>query len=387
MKFVDEASIHVAAGSGGDGCLSFLRERSRPRGGPDGGDGGAGGSIFFRAVASINTLVDYRYRRVFTAASGRAGAGKNRHGACGEDLEMTVPVGTAIFDVHADEVLGDLDRPNTRLLVARGGRGGLGNVRFKSSTNRTPRRATPGTAGEERDLRLELRLLADAGLLGLPNAGKSSLLRAVSHARPKVADYPFTTLYPGLGVVRVEAERSFVLADIPGLLPGAARGVGLGTRFLKHLGRTKLLLHMVDAVPSAGRPADAVQALAEELAAFSPVLAGRERWLVLNKIDLLSEKERETCLETLRRLPGIRKVFAVSALRRQGLQHLCGSVMEYLDAFQARAAADAELAQQEREIQRHLHEESAAAVRDTQAGARAEEYKDDDAGVEVLYRG
>ncbi len=390
MKFVDEVSIHVVAGSGGNGCLSFLRERSRPRGGPDGGDGGAGGSIFFRALTSINTLVDYRYRRIFTATSGRAGAGKNRHGASGQDLELTVPVGTVIFDTHTGEVLGDLDRPDARLMVARGGRGGLGNTRFKSSTNRIPRQTTDGVPGEERDLRLEMSLLADVGLLGLPNAGKSSLLGAVSHAHPKVADYPFTTLYPGLGVVRLEAERSFVVADIPGLLPGAAQGVGLGTRFLKHLGRTRLLLHLVDAMPPDGcQPAEAAQKLAEELAAFSPLLASRERWLVLNKIDLQSEEECQNQMDGLCRLPGVSRVFAISALRRQGLKKLCGRVMEYLEDLHAREAEDAESGRQEREIQRRLHEESAstAELRRGQIEVGAEEKRKADDQVEIVYRG
>lgn len=380
MKFVDEVNIHVAAGSGGNGCLSFLRERSRPKGGPDGGDGGAGGSIFFRAVTTSNTLVDYRYRRIFTAESGHAGAGKNRHGASGKDLELAVPVGTAIFDADIGELLGDLDRRHARLLVARGGRGGLGNTRFKSSTNRVPRQTTAGTAGEERNLRLEMRLLADVGLLGLPNAGKSSLLGAVSHAHPKVADYPFTTLYPSLGVVSLEVERSFVIADIPGLLPGATQGVGLGTRFLKHLGRTRLLLHLVDAMPpDGGQPAEAAEKLAAELAAFSSLLASRERWLVLNKIDLLSEEECKACMESLRRLPGIDEVFAISALRRQGLGRLCGRVMEYLEGLRARETGDLALVQREQEIQRRMQEESASVAKQQRIKAEADAGEKQDA--------
>lgn len=333
MKFVDEATIRVEAGKGGNGCLSFRREKYIPKGGPDGGDGGDGGSVYLLADANINTLVDFRYVRSWRAQSGEPGRGANCTGRSGEDRVIPVPVGTQVFDVDTGELIGDLVAAEQRLLVAQGGYHGLGNTRFKSSTNRAPRQTTPGTAGEVRNLRLELKLLADVGLLGLPNAGKSTLISAVSAARPKVADYPFTTLYPNLGVVRVDAQRSFVMADIPGLIEGAAEGAGLGVRFLKHLSRTRLLLHLVDVLPPDGSdPVAAVRGIVAELEKFSPELAGRERWLVLNKIDLLPADERDSrCRALVETIGWNGPVFAISAAVGEGTRPLAQRVMSRLE--------------------------------------------------------
>jgi GTP-binding protein len=332
MKFVDEADIHVEAGRGGDGCVSFRREKFVPRGGPDGADGGDGGSIYLRASPSVNTLVDFRIRRRFKAESGHGGAGRNMTGASGEDLYVDVPVGTEVLDLDTAELLGDLTRAGAVLMVARGGHGGKGNTRFKSSVNRAPRRFTRGTDGERRHLQLALKLLADVGLLGAPNAGKSTLTRALSAAKPKVADYPFTTLHPQLGVVRVGAEKSFVLADIPGLIEGAAAGAGLGIRFLKHLERTRLLLHVVDIGTPGGDPAADMRAIAAELVEYSAQLAGLPRWLVLNKIDVLAPERREHAVAAIvAELDWDGPVFAISALSGQGTAELAAAIMAYLD--------------------------------------------------------
>lgn len=334
MKFVDEASIQVKAGDGGDGCVGFRREKYIPLGGPDGGDGGDGGSVWLVGDPNINTLVDFRYTRAFRAQRGENGQGSNCTGRGGEDLLVPVPVGTVVQDEDTQELIGEVLAPGQRLLVAKGGFHGLGNARFKSSTNRAPRRATKGTPGEARRLRLELRLLADVGLLGLPNAGKSTFIRAVSSARPKVADYPFTTLHPQLGVVSVGAHRSFVLADIPGLIEGASEGTGLGTRFLRHLSRTRLLLHLVDVQPvdPEHAPARAVRVIEEELRKFSAELWARERWLVINKIDLLPEQEREAwCRALVAELGWTAPWFAVSALAGIGVRPLCERVMARLE--------------------------------------------------------
>lgn len=337
MKFVDEASIEVLAGKGGDGCLSFRREKFIPYGGPDGGDGGDGGSIYLQTESSLNTLVDFRHKRLFRAEKGRAGQGSQCTGKSGQDLYIKVPVGTLVFDVDTEEKLADLVTPAQTLLVARGGHHGLGNLRFKSSTNRAPRRTTLGQPGESRKLRLELQLLADVGLLGLPNAGKSTFIRAVSAARPKVADYPFTTLHPQLGVVSLEIDHSFVVADIPGLIEGAAEGVGLGTHFLKHLSRTRLLLHLVDIVPPDSDPITDIVTIIRELEKYSPDLAARERWLVLNKIDMLpAEEQQEHCRAIVAQLGWPGPVFEVSALTRQGCQAVCYRVMQYLEAEKAK---------------------------------------------------
>ena len=288
MKFVDETAISVQAGKGGNGCLSFRREKYIAKGGPDGGDGGDGGSVFLEADEALNTLVDYRYVRHYAAKNGEPGRGRNCTGKSAEDLILKVPVGTTVLDEDTGDVLGDLSVAGQRLMVARGGFHGLGNTRFKSSTNRAPRQTTPGTEGERRSLRLELKVLADIGLLGLPNAGKSTFIRAVSSAKPRVANYPFTTLVPNLGVVKVQAHRSFVVADIPGLIEGASEGAGLGIRFLRHLTRNRILLHLVDVFPmDATDPVENALAIERELANFSPALSRRERWLVLNKTDLI----------------------------------------------------------------------------------------------------
>lgn len=333
MKFVDEATIRVAAGRGGSGCVSFRREKYIPFGGPDGGDGGDGGSVYLVADAELNTLVDFRYQRKYRAENGQPGAGRNCTGKSGDDLYVRVPVGTVVEDVDTGETLGDLVEPEQVLRVAEGGYHGLGNTRFKSSTNRTPRQSTPGTEGEARHLRLELKVLADVGLLGLPNAGKSTFIRSVSAARPKVADYPFTTLHPNLGVVRVEAHRSFVVADIPGLIGGAAEGAGLGIRFLKHLARTRLLLHLVDIDPPDGSdPVEAVRTVITELEQFSPELAGRPRWLILNKVDMVPEDLRdEYCGDIVRRLGWAGPVYRVSAMTGEGTRELTGRIMSYLE--------------------------------------------------------
>lgn len=333
MKFVDEAIIRVEAGRGGNGCVGFRREKFIPFGGPDGGDGGDGASVYLVADAALNTLADFRYRRLFRAERGQDGMGANRTGRSGADLEIQVPVGTVVRDADTAETIGDLTRPAQRLLVARGGRHGLGNTRFKSSTNRAPRQSTPGDPGEERTLRLELKILADVGLVGLPNAGKSTLIRSVSAARPKVADYPFTTLHPHLGVVRVDELSSFVVADIPGLIEGAAEGAGLGIQFLRHVARTRLLLQVVDAAPQDGAdPVDGIRAIEAELEKFNPELARRERWLVLNKTDLLAPGERDTrCRDIATRLGWEGPVFAVSAVSGEGTRTLVTRVMAYLE--------------------------------------------------------
>ncbi len=341
MKFVDEATIHVSGGKGGNGCLSFRREKYIPRGGPNGGDGGRGGDVILVGTTGLNTLADFRYTRRFHAENGRHGEGKEKTGRSGEDLLIQVPLGTVVADRGTGEVIGDVTHEGEHLPVAHGGGGGFGNTHFKSSTNRAPRRTTPGQAGDERDLQLELRVLADVGLLGLPNAGKSTFLRAVSQARPKVADYPFTTLYPELGVVSVEAGRSFVVADIPGLIEGAAQGAGLGIRFLKHLSRTRLLLHLVDMASfqdDAERSADA-RAIMGELREYSAELADSERWLVLNKMDAVPAAEQAARgKQLLDDLDWTGPVYRVSALSGEGCQALVYDIMQWLET--KRTASD-----------------------------------------------
>lgn len=344
MKFVDEATIHVAAGDGGDGCLSFRREKFVPRGGPDGGDGGDGGSVCLKADEGLNTLVDFRYKRSFHAERGENGKGRQRSGKKGGDLTIQVPVGTLVYDQDTGEVMGDLAAHEQVLLVARGGTHGLGNIHFKSSTNRAPRQTTRGTPGEDRTLRLELQVLADVGLLGLPNAGKSTFVRAVSGARPKVANYPFTTLYPHLGVVRIDPFRGFVVADIPGLIEGAAEGAGLGIQFLKHLSRTRLLLHLIDAAPvdETVDPVADARTIVRELERYSPELSSRERWLVLNKLDLLPPEEKEvSCRRIVDGLKWTGPVFRISALTGEGTRELTVAVMAYLERPAADRGVDA----------------------------------------------
>ena len=342
MKFVDEATIRVIAGNGGHGCLSFRREKYVARGGPDGGDGGHGGGVFLVADASLNTLADFRVARKFRAGNGQPGAGRNMTGKSGDDLEVRVPTGTVVHDVDTGELICDLTAEGQKRLVAEGGRGGLGNTRFKSSTNRAPRKTTNGTPGESRHLKLELQVLADVGLLGMPNAGKSTLITAMSQAKPRIADYPFTTLHPNLGVVRVGRLQSFVMADIPGLIEGAAEGAGLGIQFLKHLQRTRLLLHLVDIAPidPGAEPARDVVAIAAELAKFSEELAAKPRWLVINKTDLLSDEDLEVAREMLLAALDWRgPVFEVSAATGAGTEALGHAVMQALEEFEELAEA------------------------------------------------
>lgn len=340
MKFFDEAQISVFAGNGGNGASSFRREKYVPRGGPDGGDGGRGGNVIMLADRNLNTLIDYRYTRTFRAEHGENGRGADCFGKGGSDLVLRVPVGTVITDAVSGELLADLHEDGAQTIIARGGNGGLGNLRFKSSTNRAPRQFTPGEPGEALDLKLELKILADVGLLGLPNAGKSTLIRAVSAARPKVADYPFTTLQPNLGVVRVGENQSFVIADIPGLIRGAAEGAGLGHRFLKHLQRTRILLHLIDAAPLNAQidpVADAAD-IVEELRKFDEGLFLKPRWIVLNKIDLLPPDERDAIIGKFVAIFGATQpVFPISAATGEGCVHLCQSIMQFMESEQHRA--------------------------------------------------
>lgn len=405
MKFVDEAPISVHAGKGGNGCLSFRREKYVPRGGPDGGDGGDGGDVVLVANPDLNTLIDYRYQRIFRAGNGEPGRGSDCRGRSAPDLILPVPVGTTVLDADTGEIIGDLTGTGQRLTVARGGFHGLGNARFKSSVNRAPRRTTPGSEGESRNLRLELKLLADVGLLGLPNAGKSTLVQAISAARPKIADYPFTTLVPQLGVVAVESHRSFVVADIPGVIEGAAEGAGLGIRFLRHLTRTRLLLHLVDVAPIEGDVVTAVEMLHAELHKFSPTLARRDLWLVFNKADLLPAEDARRCAEeAIAELNWNGPWFLISAAERQGTRALCAAVMNHLEALALDQAEHPEAARAEADMQEAMQREGRERItwlRQRQAGAGAnaegdgdgpgEDFDDEDDGdddgdaTEVVY--
>ncbi len=344
MKFVDEARIEVVAGNGGNGVISFRREKFIPRGGPDGGDGGRGGSIWAVADRNINTLVDYRFARRHEARNGENGRGSDQYGAAAADIRLRMPVGTLVFDAESGEKIADLAQHGDVALLAKGGDGGMGNIHFKSSVNRAPKRATPGREGEQRRLHLELRVLADVGLLGMPNAGKSTLISAISNARPKIADYPFTTLHPNLGVVRVGPEKSFVVADIPGLIEGASEGAGLGHQFLRHLQRTGLLLHIVDLSPldPDSDPVRDARAILKELRAYDPALYEKPRWLVLNKIDAITPEDRAAHIaDFIKRLRGRgrsaipidpKRVFAISALTREGCTQLCYAIHDYLES-------------------------------------------------------
>ena len=341
MKFFDEARIEVIAGKGGDGSASFRREKFVPRGGPDGGDGGRGGSIIAVADSNLNTLIDYRYTRIFKARDGENGRGRDQYGKGADDIVLRVPVGTVIKDADTGETIADLARNGERVTLAQGGKGGLGNIHFKSSVNRAPRQFTRGMPGEAKNLEMELRVLADVGLLGMPNAGKSTFIRAVSAARPKVADYPFTTLHPNLGVVRVSESRSFVVADIPGLIEGAAEGAGLGHQFLRHLQRTHLLLHLVDIAPfdEAVDPAKEVRALANELKKYDAALAKKPRWLVMNKADLLDPAEaKKRAAALVRKLKWTRPWFVISGINGEGCRELTFKVMEFLEQERAPTA-------------------------------------------------
>ena len=342
MKFVDEATIDIAAGHGGAGCVSFRREKFIPFGGPNGGDGGRGGSVWAVADVNLNTLIDFRYTRRFEARNGEAGRGSDQFGAAGEDIFLRVPVGTIVIDADTGERLCELLAPDEKVLLAKGGDGGFGNLHFKSSTNRAPRQKTPGWPGEARKLKLELRVLADVGLLGMPNAGKSTLIAAISNARPKIADYPFTTLHPNLGVVRVGPDQSFVVADIPGLIEGASEGAGLGHQFLRHLQRTELLLHLVDLAPFDGAdPVAQVRAIVKELKAYDKSLHDKPRWIVLNKLDMVPFEEREARVKDfVRRLRWKGPVFSISALARDGLEALVRAAYLHV-ATVRRVAAEA----------------------------------------------
>ena len=403
MKFVDEVSISVKAGDGGNGCMSFRREKFIEKGGPNGGDGGDGGSVYMEANENRNTLLDYRYTRKFFAERGENGRSTDCTGAKGEDLILYVPVGTTIIDAGTQEVIGDLVEHGQRIMVAQGGWHGLGNTRFKSSTNRAPRQTTTGKEGESRDLKLELKVLADVGLLGLPNAGKSTFIRSVSAAKPKVADYPFTTLAPNLGVVDVGRYKSFVIADIPGLIEGASDGAGLGIRFLKHLARTRLLLHIVDMAPlDESDPAEAAKVIINELERFSPGLAERDRWLVLNKMDQLLEDEREERLQhVVKELGWEGPVFVISAIEKDGTEKLAQAIMRYLDERDLRMEEDPEYAAALRDLDQRIEDEARArlqALDDRRALRRAgvkavddldddffDDDEDDEDGAEIFY--
>jgi GTP-binding protein len=339
MKFVDEATIDIAAGNGGAGCMSFRREKFIPFGGPNGGDGGRGGSVFAVADRNLNTLIDYRYARRHEARNGEPGRGSDQFGAAADDIVLRMPVGTIVKDLETDQVIAELLVPGEPVLLAKGGDGGFGNMHFKTSTNRAPRQKTPGWPGEQKKLKLELRVLADVGLLGMPNAGKSTLIAAISNARPKIADYPFTTLHPNLGVVRAGPDRSFVVADIPGLIEGASEGAGLGHQFLRHLQRTRLLLHMVDVAPfdDAVDPVAQAKAIVKELRKYDEALYEKPRWLVLNKLDMVPAEEREARVKDfVKRLRWKGPVFQVSALTREGLEPMVQGIYEHV-AAQARA--------------------------------------------------
>ncbi|MGI9300665.1 MAG: Obg family GTPase CgtA [Luminiphilus sp.] len=400
MKFVDEAVIEVHAGKGGNGCVSFRREKYIPLGGPDGGDGGDGGSVVLEGSASLNTMVDYRFTRKFRAQNGESGRGRNCTGKAGDDIVLPVPLGTTIIDEETDEILGDIQAAGDRLVVAQGGFHGIGNTRYKSSINRAPRQFSEGTVGEARNLKLELKVLADVGLLGLPNAGKSTLIRAVSAAKPKVADYPFTTLVPNLGVVKVDAHRSFVVADIPGLIEGASDGAGLGIRFLKHLTRNRVLLHLVDVAPfDESDPAQQALSIVRELERFSPTLAARPRWLVLNKIDLIDEetlKQRRQAIVEALDWEG--PVYEVAAISGRETVRLSGDLMTAIEFLNQQEAEDEEVKLREQDVQMQMQSEARERIeslRLERQAARLGQLSDaededddsiDDTDVEVEYR-
>ncbi|SBS29513.1 GTPase Obg [Marinomonas aquimarina] len=394
MKFVDEATIYVRAGKGGNGALSFWREKFVAKGGPDGGDGGDGGSVYLVADDSLNTLIDFRFTKKYIAENGQGGMGRDMTGSKGEDLEVKVPVGTTVIDEDTGETLGDLVSIGQRLKVAQGGHKGLGNTRFKSSTNRAPRQTTKGTEGEERNLKLEMKVLADVGLLGLPNAGKSTFIRSVSSAKPKVADYPFTTLVPNLGVVKVKKHQSFVIADIPGIIEGAAEGAGLGIRFLKHLVRNRILLHIVDMAPwDEITPAEAAVIAVNELQEFSPTLAEkRDRWLVLNKLDMVPEEEREErCQAVIDALGWEGKTYRISAIAAEGTEVLCLDLMTALDEMRETLTNDEEAQAEEKAIRDLIDEEGRERIRLLRANRRRaaqeddDDFDDDDYDVDVEY--
>ncbi|WP_211824593.1 Obg family GTPase CgtA [Kistimonas asteriae] len=396
MKFVDEAPIFVEAGKGGNGCVSFRREKFIPNGGPDGGNGGKGGHVYVVAENDLNTLVDYRYQRKFKAESGEQGRGSNCTGKQGEDLVLKVPVGTTVIDEDIEEVICDLTHAGQKFMVAKGGHNGIGNSCFKSSTNRAPRESTPGKPGEARNLRFELKVIADVGLLGMPNAGKSTFIRSVSHAKPKVADYPFTTLVPNLGVVSVKQHQSFVIADIPGLIEGAADGAGLGIRFLKHLSRCRILLHLVDVAPfDESDPVESAKAIIHELESFSPAVAQRDRWLVLNKVDLLPESDRDAiCDRIVSEMGWEGPVYRTAAISGEGTERLCQDIMRFVEEKNLQEAEDETFAQAEAEHRARMEEEGRIRIHEQSEQRRLKrramkevqlEEDDDDGEVEVIY--
>lgn len=387
MKFVDEAKIKVQAGDGGNGIVSFRREKYIPKGGPDGGDGGDGGDVYLVADENLNTLIDYRFQRFYNAERGENGQSRNCTGSGGEDKLMMVPVGTRATDQDTGEVIGDLTYHGQKLMVAKGGFHGLGNTRFKSSVNRTPRQKTMGTPGEVRNLLLELMLLADVGMLGLPNAGKSTFIRAVSAATPKVADYPFTTLVPSLGVVGLDANRSFVVADIPGLIEGAAEGAGLGVRFLKHLERCRILLHMIDLLPADGSdPAENAQVIIAELEKHSPKLAGKPRWLVFNKTDLVLEDEaQETIERVIEALDWQGEYYKIAAASKQGTQDLCSDVADFIESL-PKQAVEEETKEQVEFKWDNYHKAAIEEASDIDDDWDDDWDEDDEEGVEFIYQ-
>ena len=401
MQFIDEATIRVEAGKGGQGCLSFRREKYIAKGGPDGGDGGDGGAVILVGDSALNTLIDFRYQPLYRAANGQPGSGRNKTGARGEDRLVKVPVGTSVVDEETLETIGDVVGHGQELVVAEGGRHGVGNAHFKSSTNRAPRRTTPGGPGEHRVLRLQLKLLADVGLLGLPNAGKSTLVSTISAARPKVADYPFTTLVPSLGVVGAGADSSFVIADIPGIIEGAAEGAGLGAQFLRHLSRTRILVHLVDAAPVDGSdPLENAQIVAAEVLEYSEALAERPIWLVLNKIDLLDDAAQTALVEQFQEaFPG-EVIYTISAATGTGLAELVNALQRDIAEMRVRLTSDEEYAEAQAELEARINEDvlaSALNVRpqrkplepasgdETAFEAGADDDDQEDDGPEVVY--
>ncbi|WP_114416955.1 Obg family GTPase CgtA [Marinospirillum perlucidum] len=396
MQFVDEARITVVAGKGGNGCMSFRREKYVPRGGPDGGDGGDGGSVYLIGDDSLNTLIDFRFQKRYQARNGEPGRGKQCSGKASEDLLVKVPVGTSVVDEDTLEVIGDVTEVGQKLLVAAGGRKGLGNIHFKSSTNRAPRQTTKGTEGEERHLNLELKVMADVGLLGLPNAGKSTLIRSVSAAKPKVANYPFTTLVPNLGVVKVGTHQHFVMADIPGLIEGASEGTGLGFKFLRHLTRCRLLLHVVDIAPvDASDPVENVRILTRELKTYSNTLSERPRWLVLNKLDMLPEEEaEELCQRIISELDWTGPVFRISAISNRGTEQLSQAIMQWLLERREEEAENPDAAEEEAQMRERMEAEAVARVeawlnrrhkRRVEEDEDDDDFDDDDFDVDVEY--
>ncbi|MFD1804433.1 Obg family GTPase CgtA [Mixta tenebrionis] len=389
MKFVDEATILVVAGDGGNGCVSFRREKYIPKGGPDGGDGGDGGDVYLLADENLNTLIDYRFEKSFRAERGQNGQSRDCTGKRGKDIVIKVPVGTRVIDQGTGETLGDLTRHEQKLMVAKGGWHGLGNTRFKSSVNRTPRQKTMGTPGEKRDLQLELMLLADVGMLGLPNAGKSTFIRAVSAAKPKVADYPFTTLVPSLGVVRMDSEQSFVVADIPGLIEGAAEGAGLGIRFLKHLERCRVLLHLIDLAPiDESDPVENARIILGELEKYSEKLFHKPRWLVFNKIDLLDSEEAEARAKAIAEALGWQdKYYLISAASQTGVNALCWDVMSFLNAHPKEAEEEEKKPEKAEFMWDDYHRETLEQVEEEVDEDWDDDWdEDDDEGVEIIYQ-